>query len=216
MFNKVKSLVESGELTQELADSLDSEISLALGDLRKEAQTYREKNKELTESFASVQTSQQNLQSQLNEVDTRIKTAREEGKGEVVVELERQKQQHQELSDQLASFSAENTKLKVNNQISRSLSGFNVKNDIANDVQTMLASMAEYKDDQVLIDGRPLEEGLKTFFDSRKSLLDPVGNAFGSGATSGQSGSTSISRNDFEKLAPSEQAKAAVSKTIVD
>ncbi len=80
----------------------------------------------------------------------------------------------------------------------------------------MLASMAEYKDDQVMIDGKPLEEGLSTFFETRKSLLEPVGNAFGSGAQNGQSGSTTIKRSDFEKLGPSEQAKAAVAKTIVD
>ncbi len=216
LFNKVQSLVESGDLSQELAESLDSEISLALSDLRKEAQSYREKNAELTESFNSVQTSQQNLQSQLTDVDARIKTARQEGKSEVVIELERQKQQHQDLSDQLKTFSAENTKLKVSNQISKSLTGFNVKSDIANDVQTMLSSMVDYKDGNITLDGQPLEEGIKTFFNARKSLLEPIGNAYGSGATAGQSGSASITRADFEKLPPSEQAKAAATKEITN
>ncbi len=216
LFNKIQELLESGSLTEEVANALDAEVSKALSDLRQEAKTNREKADELLKSFENVKTSKESLESQLATVEDKIKEAKKQGQDEIVQKLEAEQQRQQDLMQELQKFEKENEKLKIQNAISENLNAFKIKQDVRNDVQQLLAVQARIDGDKIYLGEQPLEDGLNSFFENRKSYLEPVGNPTGSGAQNGTSGNATITRSDFEKLPPQEQAKVATTKEIID
>ena len=186
MFKKLKELLESGTISKEVADALDSEIQTELTSLRNEAKSYREKYDELNTTFNEVSESKKSLEAQVVGLDDKIKKAKDEGKKELVDELEKERNEKNELVDKFNKVEATNKKLKIENSLSKSLSGFDLID--AEIVSEVLSAKLELKDDAVIFnDGKSLEDGLENFFDSKPHLLKAKGSN-GSGADTDGSG----------------------------
>ena len=186
MFKKLKELLESDTISKEVADALDSEIQTELTSLRNEAKSYREKYDELNTTFNEVSESKKSLETQVTSLDEKIKQAKEDGKKELVDELEKERNEKNELVDKFNKVEATNKKLKIENSLSKSLSGFDLID--AEIVSEVLSVKLELKDDAVIFnDGKSLEDGLKNFFDSKPHLLKAKGSN-GSGADADGSG----------------------------
>ncbi len=190
MFEAVKVLLENETISQEVATKLDSEISSKLGELRDEAKANRLEKEELAKSFNEVKKVKDDLEAKVGNIDEKIRLAKEEGKSDIVKVLEQERAEHKTLSDNLASFEKENTKLRINSAVSSELNKYKVKGDLVGDATTVLSGMTRVEDGNVLFgeDGTTLEDGVKSYFESRQSYLEPQGNG-GSGAKGGGGGS---------------------------
>ena len=62
MFKKLKELLEAGKIAQELADSIDSEISVALKAKNDESAGWRVKYQDLNKSFESISKTKDDLE----------------------------------------------------------------------------------------------------------------------------------------------------------
>ena len=191
----LKELLESDTISKAVADALDGEIQTELTSLRNEAKSYREKYDELNTTFNEVSESKKSLEAQVTSLDEKIKQAKEDGKKELVDELEKERNEKNELVDKFNKVEATNKKLKIENSLSKSLSGFDLID--AEIVSEVLSVKLELKDDAVIFnDGKSLEDGLKNFFDSKPHLLKAKGNV-GSGADGDGSGVTAKAFKDM-------------------
>ena len=210
MFNALSTLLESNTITPEVAEALDNEISGELKKLRDESSGLRVKNKELTSSFEEITGAKTALEAQLSDFDEKIKLAKDEGKGEVVKQLEAERQKQDELMKSLSGFEKENTRLKIANAVSTELSKYDVKSDLRGDAEVVLRSMVAINENGIAFgDGLSIEDGVKGYFETRGSYLKPLGDGNGSGAqgAGGNSGgANSMERTAFEKLQPGQKA----------
>ena len=195
MFKKLSELVESGTIDKAVAEALDTEISAELTTLRDEAKKYRVERDDMTKSFDEVKHAKEDMESKLSDFDDKIKAARLEGKSEIVKELEQEREKQNQLLDNLSKFETENKKLKITNAINEQLGKVKIKADVRSDVEMLLASGANLTDDGVIQYGdKALDEGIKEFFESRQSYLEPVGDP-GSGSNNGGGGGGSPKGN---------------------
>jgi len=179
MFKKVKELLENKSISQEVANLLDTEIQTELKSLRDESASWRVKYKELETTFNEVSSSKTNLEEQLASLDEKIANAKDEGKKELVKELEKERKTKDELVSQLNSLEATTKNLKLENALNSALDGYEM---IDKELITLsLKQSLDIKDDGVIFgDGKSLEDGVKGFFEAKPHLLKPQGNS-GSG-----------------------------------
>ncbi len=200
MYKTFKEAVEAGNLSNELAEALSkgvySENQEEIATLRDEAKTQRLEKEGVIKSFNEVTKTKDDLLVKVADIDKQIADAKAEGKADTVKVLEQEREAHKKLSGELASFEQENTRLRINSAVSNELNKFKVKSDLRGDAETVLAGMTRIDDGQLLFgaDGASLEDGVKTYFDSRKSYLDAQG-AGGSGNESG--GGSSVPKGDM-------------------
>lgn len=186
MFKKIKELLESGGLSEEVANALDDEVSSELKTLRDESASWRVKYQELNTKFDSISKTKNDLEEKLGSIDEQIKKAKEQGKAELASELETYKKSQSELKANLEAIQAENQSLLIKNSLQNELSKYKlIDNDV---VMAVLSPKVEIKDSQVIYkDGNTsigLEDGIKAFFENKPHLLSAQGNG-GSGSDGG-------------------------------
>lgn len=209
MFKKIEELLEAGKLDKEVAEALDTEIGAALKALRDENAQYRTKNKELSQSLEEITSSKSELEKQLGDLDDRIKKAREEGKSELVAQLEKERAEKDKLKETLNSISEKNKELTIQNTIQSALSEYEVI-----DPEIVQLAVRQYIDlgedgtpkfkngDAIL----PVQDGLKQFFENKPQLLKSTGGG-GSGAGAGGQGGGKMTKAEFLSKSPAEQAE---------
>ncbi len=183
MFVKLQNLLEAGKISKEVAEALDTEIGTELKKLRDESASWRVKYQDLNKSYENISKTKEELEAKLSNFDKEIQKAKDEGKSELVKELEKERTQIQELQTNLENISKENRALKVQSGIDRALQNYEVIDKEL--VGSYIKSLVELKDDSLkfkkgdnLLD---LEEGLKGFFEDKTHLLKSKGQG-GSGA----------------------------------
>jgi len=177
MFVKLQQLLEAGKISKEAAEALDAEISLELKKLRDESASWRVKYQDLNKNYESISKTKEELEAKLSNFDKEIQKAKDEGKSELVKELEKERTQIQELQANLENISKENRALKVQSGIDRALQNYEVIDKEL--VSSYIRNLVEFKDDNLkfkkgdsLLD---LEEGLKSFFEDKAHLLKSKG-----------------------------------------
>lgn len=179
MFKKVKELLDNGSISAEVAGLLDAEIKTELTSLRSESAGWRTKYKELETTFNEVSDSKKSLEEQVTGLDEKIKRAKEDGKLEVIKDLEKEKNEKSELIEKFNNLENTNKSLKIENSLSKSLETYEtIDNETVAAVLRMSLNIA---DNEVKFkDGKTLDEGVKAFFDAKPHLLKAKGNT-GSG-----------------------------------
>ena len=176
-FKKLQELLDAGKISTEVANELDGEISTAMGNLRNEAKSWREKYQEVSGSLESVMNTKNDLETRLKDIDAQIQKAKEEGKAELVKQLEATKQEQEELKTNLEKIESENKKLKIENAVTEKLQGLNPVDLEA--VKTLITLNAELGEDGVKIKvgdtAYSLDEGLEKFKEAKPSLFGAVG-----------------------------------------
>ncbi len=191
MFEAIAKLVESNGISKEAAEALNKEVSAKLAELRDEAKKYRIEKEELAKSFDDVKAARDELAEKMKDIDEKINAARNEGKSELVAELEKERTEKAKLHDDLSRFEQENTKLKITNAVNSELGKYKVKSDLRTDAEMVLSSLTKVTENGLVFgeEGIALEEGVKQYFDSRKSYLEPEGTpGSGSGNQGGSGG----------------------------
>ena len=180
MLKILQQLLEAGKISEEAAKIIDDDLSKELKKLRDEAAEWRIKYKELNETYEEVASSKTSLEEQLKNLDEKIKKAKEEGKKELVKELEAERAQKEELNKKLAELEATSKSLKIENALNKALSAYEViDSDV---VAEVLKAKIDVVDGEVKFrDGSLLEDGIKKFFETKPHLLKAKGNE-GSGA----------------------------------
>jgi len=178
MFRKIQELLEAGKISQEVAEALDGEVSGELKKLRDEAASWRVKYQELQKSFDEVRQSKESLEKEIETIDERIKRAKEEGKAELVKELEAERAQKEELAKRLGELEATTKQLRIENELSKVLSKYEVVDKEV--VTAVLKQSVDLGPDGGVqfISGEqslPLEEGVEAFFKSKPHLLKAAG-----------------------------------------
>ena len=205
MFKKLQELLEAGIITKEAAEALDGEINTALKSLRDEAASYRVKYQELNSSYQEVLNSKTSLEEQLKSLDERIAKAKEEGKNELVKELESEKAQKDELSKRLNELELKTRGLKIENELNRALSSLEYEPVDSEMVTEYLKSkFVDIVDDKVkfkkgdnLLD---LNDGIKSLVQERPNLFKAKGQS-GSGAGEHKAGGFNPKNATDEEIA---------------
>ena len=185
MLKVLQSLLEANKISQEVAKIIDDDLSSELSKLRDEAASWRVKFKELNETYESVSKTKDTLENQLKDIDSKIEKAKSDGKKEVLTELEKEKEEKNNLMQELRKLETSRNELRIENAINKELSSYDViDKDIIFDT---LKLKVELKDDKLLFkDGKELQEGIKTFFENKPHLLKAKGNS-GSGSQNSNS-----------------------------
>jgi chromosome segregation ATPase len=186
MLKILEKLLGAGKISEEVAKEIDTDLSGELKKLRDESAKWRTKYNELNSTYEEVVSSKSKLEEQVKNIDEKIKKAKDEGKKELVTELEKEKQEKSELMQKLNELENTTKTLKIENALSKVLAIYEVlDSEIVSDV---LKSKLQVVDNEIKFDdGLPLEDGVKKFFESKPHLLKPKGNE-GSGAGSSGSG----------------------------
>ena len=186
MLKILEKLLGAGKISEEVAKEIDTDLSGELKKLRDESAKWRTKYNELNSTYEEVVSSKSKLEEQVKNIDEKIQKAKDEGKKELVTELEKEKQEKSELMQKLNELENTTKTLKIENALSKALATYEVlDNEIVSDV---LKSKLQVVDNEIKFDdGLPLEDGVKKFFETKPHLLKPKGNE-GSGAGSSGSG----------------------------
>jgi len=178
-------LLGAGKISEEVAKEIDSDLSGELKKLRDESASWRTKYNELNSTYEEVVSSKSKLEEQVKSIDEKINKAKEDGKKELVTELEKEKQEKSDLMQKLSEMENTSKALRIENALSKALATYEVlDSEIVSDV--LKSKLQVVKNEIKFNDGLPLEDGVKKFFESKPHLLKPKGNE-GSGA--GNSGS---------------------------
>ena len=213
MYNTLTKAVEAGEVSKELAEALSSSIyeenKTELSSLRDEAKNSRLKVEELSTNIKGISEAKSALETKFATYDEDIKAAQDAGKADTVKILEAERAKHKDLVDNLSTFEKENTKLRLDGAVSSELSKYDVKKEDREMVQFFLRSNTQMNDGSVTFsDGQPLDEAVKVYFGNNASRLNATGSGTGSGSRDGQTGGGQNvrTRDDFEKMNPSQRA----------
>jgi len=178
-------LLGAGKISEEVAKEIDTDLSGELKKLRDESASWRTKYNELNNTYEEVVSSKSKLEEQVKSIDEKINKAKEDGKKELVTELEKEKQEKSDLMQKLSEMENTSKALRIENALSKALATYEVlDNEIVSDV--LKGKLQVVENEIKFSDGLPLEEGVKKFFETKPHLLKPRGNE-GSGA--GNSGS---------------------------
>jgi len=176
----IKKLLEEGKISQEVAQALEEKFNA----LQKEAQEYKTKFEETQKTLEDVTKSKEKLENELTSLDEKIKKAKEEGKKELVTELEAERVEKQELMQKLNSLEAKNKELTINTELSKVLDEVGV---IDKEVASLaLKHFVDVENGKIVFKNGEevlnLKDGANKFFENKPHLLASKGGN-GSGAT---------------------------------
>jgi len=195
MTDMVRELLENNTLTPEVAEALDAKVMAMVTPLRNDLKTLREEKNTLAESFESANSAKEALEAKTADIDTKIAEAKEAGKAELVTVLQSERAKNEELAEKLSSMAKVNTDLNISNGISSELGKYQVKKESFGDVSELLRMKATSGENGLMIGDLSIEDGVKDFFENRKSYLEATGGQ-GSGS-GGQGGSGGNSKGSF-------------------
>ena len=200
MFEELKSLIESGKVTQEEADTVHTAYKSRIEKADNEAAKYRTKLKEVESSYETK------LGEQKQELEEKISEARKAGETEIVEKYEAK------LNTVLAEKSELEEKAKsatIEAFVSKAVAEMKPANPY-------LASLAikenlDIDGDNVFIklgDERlSFDSGVKKLFEEKKIDVVSVGNpGSGAGNGGGSGGNKTVSKSDFLSMSPKQQA----------
>jgi len=200
MFKKVKELLDNGSISEEIAKGLDAEIQTELTTLREESKSHRLKFEELQTTFNEVSESKKSLEAQVTGLDEKILKAKEDGKKELVKDLEKEKLEKSELVEKFNKMESNNKSLKIENALAKELSKYDV-------VDAELLSESFQHKLNVFDDGikfnetTTLEDGMKQYFEKKPHLLKAQGgNGSGSGNENNGYSPDSLTAQKLAKL----------------
>ena len=186
MLKILQTLLEAGKIDQEAAELIDKDLSGELKKLRDEAAQWRTKYKELNQTYEEVADSKVELEKQLESIDERIAKAREEGKKELVKELEAERAQKAELGQKLSELEAKNREYRLQAALSQALEKYDVVDkEVVFDALKLRVTLDG--DEVKFKSGEDLQSGIEAFFSQKPHLLKAKGET-GSGAGGGVSG----------------------------
>ena len=207
MLKILTQLLEAGKITEDVAKEIDGDISPEFSKLRDESASWRVKYQDLNKSYESVSKAKDELESKLGGFDEQIAKAKEDGKSELVKELEAQKSQLQETQATLEAISKQNKELKIETMLKNALSKFDVIHTGA--AESLLEKFVEldgddlkYKDGENILN---LDDGLSKFFKSNSELLKTAGSDKDGGGT--DNGGTSFKDKSFSELSLDEKTE---------
>lgn len=142
------------------------------------------KNKELIGKIKKLQERLDQIESEKEEAESLA--------AEKVGDWEKLKSQmeakHKKALDTLASenekLSSELKTIRVDNEISQVIARSGVSSAYVPAVESLLLRRAEYADGKAMIDGQPISEWAKTYFDNEGAIYRPAPNNSGAGSTS--------------------------------
>lgn len=219
MFQKAKELLDAGKIEEEVFNSLNTEFESVVSKLNAENKTLRLEKEDLAKNYDEVVKSKGDLDEKMKSIDDQIKKAREEGKGELIKQLEAEKQSQENLKKSLEELQSANAKLRLDTAVHNELSKFDIKKEDRELVEFRLRAEVQLDDsgNPVFSDGTPINQAFENYFEQNKNRLNPAGDANGSGTSnSGGGGIRTISRSEFEKLPPAKQAEAAKTMKITE
>ncbi len=185
----LKQLLQSGKIDQETFEALKKlfeEKEKEVAEAKEEVKTWKEKYQETHKNYEEVLKSKENFENELKSIDEKLAKAKEEGKKELITELEAQKKEKEELLAKLQNVEAEARTLKIENALKSALSAYEVLSPDV--VAAALRLQLDLVDGEVKFqDGKGIEEGVKAFFEAHPELLKAKG-APGSGAGAGGTG----------------------------
>ncbi len=185
----LKQLLQSGKIDQETFEALKKLFEGKQKALEEWEAKYKEleaKYQETHKSYEEVLKSKENFESELKSIDEKLAKAKEEGKKELIAELEAQKKEKEELLAKLQNVEAEARTLKIENALKNALGAYEVLSPDV--VAAALRVKLDLVDGEVKFqDGKSVEEGVKAFFEAHPELLKAKG-APGSGAGAGGTG----------------------------
>jgi len=196
MFKKLKELLEAGKIDENIAKELDSEISVALKEVRDEDASYRVKLKEVEDSY------KKQLEEKTKELEEKIEEAKKAGELEVAKQfeeklkaLENEKSELEAKTKQALLDSAINKVLAETKVVDADLARLYLKEHISLEDDKPIVKVG----DEVL----NLENGVKKLFEAKPNLLAAAGNG-GSGASNG--GGSYVGKRKSE-MSPTEKAQ---------
>lgn len=205
MFRKVSELLESGDISQEAANAIDAEVSIALKGLKDDRESLQTKNKELTSAYNEVMQSKSDLDVQLADIDEKIKQAKKDGQVEIAKKLENEKAAQEVLQKSLETLQTANTALKLDSAVSQELNKFDIRKEDRDLVEFRLRANVKLNDEGSVTytsggSTVSITDGFGDYFKNNQSRLNPKGDNSGSGTTGGGSGGTV----DTSKMSPSQ------------
>lgn len=206
MIKIVKELLESGAITQAVADQLTGEWTSHTKVLNDENKALRTEKEDLSKNYEKVLESKTQLDEQLAGLDDKIAQAKLDGKTEIATELEAERASKQELQTSLHSLQEANQGLKIETGVQKALAEFDmIDADVVATVVKQNVTIGEngelaYKSGDATL---PLGEGVKAFFEAKPNLLKAQGDG-GSGNdnnnNSGNTGKADLGGNTGERV----------------
>jgi len=139
--------------------------------------------------------SKKSLEEQAKGYDEKIKKAREDGKQEQVLELEKERDSNSQLVKELNDALEDNKTLTIQTSLTKSLADYETIDD--DTVSFKIKSELEIVDNEVKFkNGSSLKDGIASFFENKPNLLKAKGNS-GSGSENQNQGRDKLT--DTEK-----------------
>lgn len=176
MLDVIKELLEAGVIgDEETATKIDAAVTEKLAKpLREENAQWRVKYQDTLKALEEVKTTKEKLEATVGSLDEKIAKAKEEGKSELVVELEKERAEREELAKKLGEYEAVSKKYRIETEIRRAFDGFDYE-PIDPDVLELIKSKADIDGENVVVGGKPVSEALKEYVEAKPALFRAKG-----------------------------------------
>ncbi len=171
----LQKLLSEERITKEEMDAL-------LAAHAKELEQTKAKYEEMLQEFEG-----KNYEEQIKELEERIQKAKEEGKAELIPELEKHKKMIEELQEQNRQKEQTIRQFRIANAVRKELGKYKPLDPQAVEELLIHKTSVDEKGNVVFEGEKPLEEGIKSYFEAHPNLLEPIGKG-GSGSSGVRSG----------------------------
>ena len=211
MTDMVKELLENNTLTQEVAEALDIKIMNMVTPLRSDLKTLRDEKNTLSDNIKGLSESKDSLEAKFATYDEDIRLAKDAGKADTVKILESERADHKKVVDSLATYLQDNTKLRLENAVSKEMGSYKVKSENSDEVRYFLQSKVSLGDNGAIVynngtESVSIKDGFKSYFEKKTNYLDAIGDGNGSGAKDGQGGTGHVPK--IEDMTASQKMEA--------
>ena len=192
MLKKVKELLESGAISQETADALDTEWKSQVKVLNDENKDLRKDNETLNKSYEEIVKSKGDLDQELAGLDEKIAQAKKDGQAEIADQLQAEKDSKADLQNSLSSVTKLNEGYKLDDIVRKAFGDYDILDTSKKATEFMLRKMVTTNDtgDAIFTDGDQVTnvaDGFKAFFEANSDQLKPQGDPNG-GSNAGNHG----------------------------
>jgi len=195
MPNWLKELLDAKKLDKDIAET----ISQKLSNLENEVKEYKTKFEDTQKTLNEVTKSKEKFENELANLDEKIKKAKEEGKSELVSELEKERSEKQSLMEKLQTLETKNKELTINTELSKVLDNVGVIDKevvglvLKNFVDINEEGKVIFKNGDEILD---LDVGTNKFLENKPHLLRANGQA-GSGANANNPSGATKKRSEM-------------------